>query len=340
MNTNNQNINIVKKLTSIILIPLMVLVFLSGCSISSDKDSNPVKVAIAWSNKQDSYSFQCILKAVKAAGAEPVVLDMVRSFDLSYDESGQIVNAKDEHGILTSNFAKLIKCNTYQNSNVRNVIKDYKCVIFPGGSDVCPTLYYNEQPWHGIVDDTEYSAERDVSDYLLMSYCLENDIPTLCICRGMQLLSILSGADMIEDIGQYMESQGIAYSNVHRDPNKKVFNAHDVDIISHDSLMYKITNEDILKSVPSWHHQVVGNVDATRLNVNALTVTDGVPIIEGVERSDKKFVIGLQFHPEVAVAKVVDKEDDATNFMNYDLAISFFRQLIAQAQSSNKSVVE
>lgn len=42
------SIYIVNKLTSIILIPLLVLVFISGCSFNDDKKVSPVKVAIAW----------------------------------------------------------------------------------------------------------------------------------------------------------------------------------------------------------------------------------------------------------------------------------------------------
>lgn len=334
---NYKSIYIVKKLTFIILIPLLVLVFISGCSFNDERKESPVKVAIAWSNQQDSYSFQSTLKAVKAAGGEPVVLDMVRSFDLGYDESGHIIGCKDEHGILSSDSAKLVKCNTFQNSNVADVIKDYKCVIFPGGSDICPTLYYNEQPWHGIDGDTSYSAERDVSDYLLMSYCLENDIPAFCICRGMQLLSIVSGADMIQDIGQYMDSLGITYSNTHRDPYKKVFISHDVYVLSHDSILYTIPKEDVIAKVPSWHHQIVGNVNGTRLVVTAISMSDGIPVIEGVERTDKDFVVGVQFHPEVAVAKVIDNELDAGDFMNYDAALAYFKRLIQQT-GANKNV--
>ncbi len=336
LNQSSNNTYIVKKLTSFILIPLLVIVFLSGCVTPNNNDNKP-KVAIAWTDRQDAYSIQCLLKAVEAAGAKPVVLDMVRSFDLEYDDSGMIVGNKDEHGILTPEAAKLVKVNTWQNSNVKDVIKDYDCIIFPGGTDLCPTLYYNEQPWHGIEGDTIYSAERDVSDYILMSYCLEENMPILAICRGMQLLSVVSGADMIGDVGQYMEGQGITYTNVHRDPNKKIFASHDVNVLSHDSYIYKIAGEDVISKVPSWHHQIVGNVNGTRLVVTATTMTDGIPIIEGVERTDKNFVIGVQFHPEVAVAKVIDKEEDAGNFMSYDKAISYFKILIEQTQRNSKS---
>ncbi len=69
-------------------------------------------------------------------------------------------------------------------------------------------------------------------------------------------------------------------------------------------------------------------VDNTRLVVTAQAEADNRLIIEGVERPDKNFCIGIQFHPEVEVRKYVDKEKDAETFMDYDTALSFFRALI------------
>ena len=83
----------------------------------------------------------------------------------------------------------------------------------------------------------------------------------------------------------------------------------------------------VVSGVPSWHHQAVKSVDNTRLKITAQTETDGRQIIEAVERTDKSFCIGVQFHPEVAVRKYLDKEDDTGLFMNYDSAMSFFYAL-------------
>ncbi|MBR2547166.1 MAG: hypothetical protein IKF07_03105 [Eubacterium sp.] len=54
----------------------------------TDGDDEPYRIAIAWSNVQDSYSYTSTIKAVEAMGAEPVILDMVRSKDLSYKKNG------------------------------------------------------------------------------------------------------------------------------------------------------------------------------------------------------------------------------------------------------------
>ena len=313
----------------------------------ADDNDEPYRIAVAWSNVQDSYSYTSTIKTVEALGAEPVILDMVRSYDLSYkkngefrkvkktlkaryDSSGRLKAAEDKHGILTEDAAKLVKVNSWQNSNVEDVMKDVRCIIIPGGWDISPTLYYKEQGWHGIKEDTEYSAERDVSDYLLMSYCLDNDIPMIAICRGMQMLSVVSGADIIQDLGKWYDKQGIEYHSMHRDPEKKDLVPHDAKITSHDSLLYEIVGEDRLKGVPSWHHQAVRSVKDTRLIVTAKTKTDGKNVIEAVERPDKRFCIGVQFHPEVAMRKVVDKEENADEFMSYETAEKLFMALIRE----------
>ena len=49
-------------------------------------------------------------------------------------------------------------------------------------------------------------------------------------------------------------------------------------------------------------------------------------------------VIGIQFHLEVAVAKVVDNEQDAGNFMNYEAALAYFTKLIEKAEIGSKSI--
>lgn len=317
-----------KKRSGIILLLVVSLVALMTACSGKNAESEQ-NVYIAWSNNQESYSFISTLRTVEAAGARPVVLEQALSYDLHYDSNGELTDdEEDEHGILASEVAKKVKVNTWQNSNVEEIMKGVDCVIIPGGSDICPTLYYDEQEWHGIEDDTDYSAERDVSDYILLSYCLEKDIPVLAICRGMQMLSIVSGADMIQDLGQWYEGQGIEYSNKHRDAKKERFVAHSVSVISKDSHLCRIMGSETINKVPSWHHQAVANIDNTRLVMTAQTETDGKRVIEGVERPDKQFCVGVQFHPEVAVRKHLEKEEDAESFMDYDTALSLFKALI------------
>jgi len=95
-----------------------------------------------------------------------------------------------------------------------------------------------------------------------------------------------------------------------------------------DSIIGLIFKSNVVENVPSWHHQAVKSVDGTSLKVTAVTETDGYPIIECIERTDKTMIIGFQFHPEAALVKHKNGVDNAENYMKRDLAILPFTYLI------------
>lgn len=291
-----------KIISTVLLIVLVMLV-----NALAETGEKPI-VGVAWRNNQDSESFVAACKAIEAAGGKPVVLDMVMSADLDYD-AGKLAGGTDAEGALTAEAAKLVRCNTWQGSNVEAVMDDIPAVVFPGGEDISPSLYYAPQP----VEAREgFSAERDVSDYLLMSYCLEKDIPILAICRGMQMLSVVSGADMIQDIPNYMREQGTDYDYEHRNEPEEAgayrdFAYHGVKVLGHDSILYRLTGRDMIENAPSWHHQAVKSIEGTRLVVTGTAETSGMEMIEAVERPDKTFALGLQYHPEISVVRENDE---------------------------------
>lgn len=112
------------------------------------------------------------------------------------------------------------------------------------------------------------------------------------------------------------------------------------DIFLDNHFFWPLTETDVrftetlmsetVSNVPSWHHQAVLSVEGTSLKVTAVTKTSGIDIIEAVERTDKPFFIGLQYHPEVAVAKHANGAADASRFMDYDNALCYFRALVKQ----------
>ena len=294
------------KVISLLIVVLLLFAITPGIS-AEGADSRPV-VGVAWRSNQESETFVAACKAIEAAGGRPVILGQVLSPDLVY-ENNMLIGSTDADGALTAEAAKLIRCNTWQGSNVEEVMDGITAIVFPGGEDISPSLFYSPQP----VETREgISAERDVSDFLLMSWCLEKDIPILAICRGMQLLAVVSGADMIQDITLYMSSLGKEYGYEHRyNPETpkayRNFAAHDVKVTAEDSLLFRLIGTDTIKAVPSWHHQAVRSVDGTRLIITGETDTAGERIIEAIERPDKTFVLGLQYHPEIAVVRETDE---------------------------------
>ena len=134
--------------------------------------------------------------------------------------------------------------------------------------------------------DILYRADIQMAESTckLLRYCLDNDIPILAICRGMQMLSVVSGAEMIQDIPSYFEDLSIDYHYEHRNKlpspgGYRNFSPHDVDLVK-GSVISGIMGVDTVRKCPSWHHQAVMSVENTGLVVTGTTDTDGIPIIE------------------------------------------------------------
>ncbi|WP_027406825.1 gamma-glutamyl-gamma-aminobutyrate hydrolase family protein [Anaerovibrio sp. RM50] len=298
-------------------------------NITAEAAGNKPLVGVAWRG-DTAESFEAACQAIEAAGGTTVVLDQVRSADLEYTADGKIIGCKDENGALTLEGGKLVRCNTWQNSNVQMAIGKIGAVVFPGGQDISPSLYYTPQP---VLSKEGFNAERDVSDYLLMSYCLEKDIPILAICRGMQMLAVVSGADLIQDIPDYMASLGKSYKYEHRNEPKEQgayrdFAFHDVTVTEKDSLLAQLTKRNLISNVPSWHHQAVNSIDGTRLQITGITRTNGTDIIEVVERPDKTFALGLQYHPEIAVVRHLDEN-----------SIAYFKAIVNLAKEHSSKAI-
>lgn len=288
-----------------------------------------IRIGVAWTpsvNNNDR-----VMQAIKLGGGEPVILEQVRPNTFEYDSITLSSKYVDEYNVLLEDYATQIKNNTWHNSNVESVMKDIDAVVFLGGGDISSTLFREPQPWHCLPDD-KCNATRDLSEYITMSYCLDNDIPVLGLCRGMQMLAVVSGASMIQDLDTYYKNLGIEYNNLHRslrdsDGNRHYL-THDVAITNHASLLYNINLVDTIKNVPSWHHQVVGDIKGTNLIISGITTTQGVDIIEAIERKDKTFALGVQFHPEEAVKKQLLNTEDDPNFMQLNEGVNYFRTLV------------
>ena len=302
----------------------------SSSAASADAQSAGVVVGVAWCPNAESLSYKSTCRALEAAGITYVLLPQVRSADLSYGTDNKLTEGVDATGALSLTAAKLVRCNTWQESDAAEVLKGVNAVVFPGGEDVSPSLYYDPQEWHGVETEKDYSAERDVSDFVLMSYCLEHDIPFMAICRNMQMLSAVSGAEVIQDIPTWFASQGKSYQNEHKQladaEGHRDFAPNTVEV-EKGSILHGVVQKDELAGCPCWHHQAVANVDGTRLTVTAHAVTEGIDMIEAVERTDKTYAIGVQFHPEISIQKKLDNEANVQEYLDYDTALALFKRL-------------
>ena len=297
-------------------------------------DGTRVRVGMAWQPNEAAYNR--VILSIEAAGGEAVILPQMQPAGFEYDSTALCPKYIDESGVLLQEYAGIVKRDTYHGTDIAEVLSTVQAVVFLGGGDISPTLFAVPQPWHGIADDGPADASRDVSEYLTMAYCLDHDVPVLGLCRGLQMLGVVSGASLIQDLPTYFESMGLPYHHLHRmqrdAEGNRYYTPHDVLVTDHHSLLHAIAAVDTIGDVPSWHHQVVGDVTGTPLRVTGVTPTDGLDIIEAIERTDKRFALGVQFHPEEAVRKHLTNQPDALRFMPLDEAVAYFRALISAVQ--------
>lgn len=156
-------------------------------------------------------------------------------------------------------------------------------LVLTGGSDINPSRYGQAINGSEGVDE-----ERDKLETELLQEALVRDLPVFAICRGLQLLNVAHGGTLI---------QHLTTSDLHqkRCPGCEMGRhpaAHDV-LVSPDTKLAALIG-DGSHEVNSRHHQAADRV-GTGLVVSAIA-SDGV--IEGLERPDRTFVIGVQWHPE------------------------------------------
>lgn len=331
------------RIIGLVLMAIFIGVNFTSCS-GDDKSASDVdvRIAIAWRADIDNEFCTNIVNTFAEAGINVVILDQVKAPYIQYEGNEVSSTCKDSEGIgyLSKEYGSKVRANTYQESNIFEVIQDVDGVIFTGGEDISPTLLAAPQDWHHIAEEIDYNAARDISDFLTMSYCLDHDIPMIGFCRGAQMLGVVSGATIIQDIPTWFSEQGLPYSYEHRrekgeGETYRDYVPHSVTLVEGSKLaeFYGTTS---LTDCPSWHHQAILSTEGTPLNVTATTTVSGIEMVEGVERIDKHCAIAVQFHPEAAVVKHLGKainNDNAEQFMSYDDGMKIFKSFISAAKN-------
>ena len=240
---------------------------------SNDETEDKIKVGVSWNADEIDEDAQLYLDAVEKAGAEAVYLPQIKTEE-----------------------------------DAKKALSEVDALVVTGGEDIDPS-YYNAEPDEKLEDVNE---ARDTSDSILITEALDEDIPMLATCRGMQFLNVLSGGTLYQDLPTQNPSE-----IVHRDPNHEEWVKHEITVDADNIVAYAFGGEGTY-TVNSWHHQAVDKL-GDNLKVVA-TAPDGV--VEAIVREDKTYVMGLQFHPEA----MIDEGDDSF--------LSFYTELIDQAKEA------
>lgn len=170
-------------------------------------------------------------------------------------------------------------------------------LLISGGYDINP-LRYNEEP-HKLIQTT--CEERDEFEFYLAKKAMEKSIPILGICRGHQILNVVNGGTLYQDISL---KAGTYIAHVQANHGTEVSHSIDID---KDSKLYNILGETAL--INSLHHLAIKDV-APGFKAVA-TSKDGV--IEAIEKIDGNFALGIQWHPEA----LTDTLDSMLNIFKY-----------------------
>jgi putative glutamine amidotransferase len=157
-------------------------------------------------------------------------------------------------------------------------------LVLTGGEDMDPALFGEAaHPAAG----TPHAA-RDAYELALARAAAERRLPTLAICRGIQLLNVALGGTLVQDIPTQRPG------HVAHDPEgKRDERVHRVTLDAHSTLAGVVGAATIKTN--SSHHQAVDRVAPT-LRVTGRS-DDG--IVEAVEPADGRWwMIGVQWHPE------------------------------------------
>jgi putative glutamine amidotransferase len=165
-------------------------------------------------------------------------------------------------------------------------IKKCDGIVLSGGIDTHPKFYSNPRTDYPLAPE-KFDVARDEFELSVFEYAQEKTIPVLAICRGMQLVNVALGGNLIQDI----EEQ---HKNNHRRIGF-VDGIHEI-AVNPNSLLHQITGVEN-GMINSAHHQGLDKI-ANNLAANSYSV-DG--IVEGIEwkiKEHKPFLLGVQWHPE------------------------------------------
>ncbi len=157
-------------------------------------------------------------------------------------------------------------------------------LLLPGGLDVQPDRY-GEEP-HTLLGDV--SLELDEMELTLAQWALQEDIPVIGICRGLQVLNVALGGSLYQDLGaQYPGS--LTHMNLHL-PRTQI--VHKVSVEAGSRMEAVLGTREFWSN--SLHHQAV-KVPGKGVRISG-HAEDGVA--ELLEAPDYRFVMAMQCHPE------------------------------------------
>lgn len=157
-------------------------------------------------------------------------------------------------------------------------------LLLSGGYDIHPH-FFGEEP-HALLEMSY--PDRDLYEISLVQSAYRIKKPIFGICRGLQLINVAFGGTLHQDLASSSKE-----TLQHHQKARADYPTHTIDI-AEGTWLRKIANQPSIRT-NSLHHQSISAM-APGFTISAKT-RDGV--IEGIEKMDPSFVLGVQWHPEL-----------------------------------------
>jgi putative glutamine amidotransferase len=168
-------------------------------------------------------------------------------------------------------------------------------LVLTGGADIDPASYGQQ----AHVETVETVPERDIFEIALVRAAIEREMPVLGICRGMQLINVARGGTLLQHLPEHFG---------HEEHRRAIgsFEGADHDVRLLEGTLAAAAAGEIEHATKSHHHQGIDRL-GDDLTISGRSTLDELP--EAIEwegwPSDRRFVLGVQWHPEADVTSSV-----------------------------------
>lgn len=166
------------------------------------------------------------------------------------------------------------------------IVGTIDALVIGGGEDVDPALYGAEHQ-----KGTAVSADKnqDAGEMAVIEAAIQRGIPVLGICRGCQVLNVLYGGTLVQDLEKVED--GMSHVSSDAETKRQTYLQHPVHA-EPNSVIAGVLGDEFM--VESWHHQGVDRVGEGLTAIGR--AEDG--LVEAIADPGQDFVIGVQWHPE------------------------------------------
>ncbi|MBL0309711.1 MAG: gamma-glutamyl-gamma-aminobutyrate hydrolase family protein [Bacteroidetes bacterium] len=198
-------------------------------------------------------------------------------------------------------------------------IADCDGIVLTGGLDAHPR-FYNSKRDNYPNKPKEWNEKRDEFEMHVFETALNFDHPVLAICRGLQLVNVSLGGDLIQDL----EEAGKNDHRRHGDQDEY----HGVEA-KEGTLLHQVTGA-ISGKINTAHHQAAGKI-SEELMISATSPDGVVEALEWKEKEGEPWMLCVQWHPE-------RMEDGETNPFSKNIRERFLEEVKHKKYESNQPI--